>query len=132
MMVRHFRLINGEEILGELTTETDKEVFILNPHVVVETSSAIVLSKYVPFSEQQLISIKKDHIITTTELHEEMVRYFMNSTILSKNTADTAIEGLKKVNDMMETMIHDLPTPTPSFEDFFDMSGTHPTSNTVH
>jgi hypothetical protein len=133
-MVRHFRLINGEEILGELIEETASEVFVKNPHVVVETSSAIVLSKYVPFSHQQVISLRRDHIITTTELHDEMIRYFKNSIILSKNTADAAIEGLMKVNDMMEEMIYNLPLgrDVDPLEEFMDLQSTHPTSNTVH
>lgn len=101
-MIRHFRIINGDEVIGEIEKETSIELSIKNPLVVVEMPEIITLAKYVPFSENQTINIKKSHIIAITEIHEEMIRYYKNTLILSKDSSLLSIKGLSNVNEQME------------------------------
>ena len=129
-IVKHFRLVNTEELLGELINTTNDNYSIKNPFIVVDGPSQIVLQKYVPFSEDQTIEIKKIHVITIAELHPEMIRYYYNSIDLGKNQSHLSLRGLEKINDEMEEYIYSSRISPNSicYEDVI----THSLANTVH
>jgi len=125
---RHFRMINSEEVIAEVIAETDHSFIVRNPYMVIELETSVSLAKYVPFSANQSIELKKSHIITSTELHEEMIRYYKNTITIGRNTADKALEGLARVNDLMEAYIYEGVVPAAGYE----MPEYLPTSNTIH
>lgn len=129
--IRHFRMINSEEVIGEIIGETNETFIIMNPYMVIELPTSVSLAKYVPFSAEQSIELKKVHIITATELHEEMIRYYKNTITLGRNTAEKAMQGLAHVNDMMEDYIYEGTVPSSLTMEMVDFS-THEISNTVH
>ncbi len=138
-VILHFRLVNQEEILGQLVDETDYEVHILNPYIVVEGAENIILSKYVPFQEDQTVRISRTHIITMTNLHPEMIRYYENTKIVGKSASETAIKGLAAVNEQMEEYIYkgSLPDEEESEDEvprsmLLETRITHSSANTVH
>jgi hypothetical protein len=133
--IRHLRLINGDEVIGKIVNRLEKSILVQNPYMVVETSTQVMLSKFVPFSENQTIELKNDHIIACTELHEEMVRYYRNSIMLGKSSSMMALEGLAKVNDAMEQYIYEGGTDDQTFSmpsKELTEKATHQSSNTVH
>lgn len=130
--IRHFRMINSEEVIGTIIAETDASYIVKNPYIVVELPTSIALQKYVPFSANQSIELKKIHIISTTELHSEMIRYYHNTMTIGKDSAAKAMVGLSQVNDMMEEYIYEgtLPESMTTMDmSNFDMV---PVSNTYH
>jgi len=125
--VKHFRLINGEEVLAEIFEENKTNIIVKNPMQVIDNSGSIVLTKFIPFSKDQLLNFDRFHVITISDLHDEMVRYYNNSILISMNATEKSIEGISKVNDMMEDYIHNSSDPS---DDFFAM--IQPSSNTIH
>lgn len=127
--VKHLRLVNNEEVIAEVTKETKESLVLRNPYMVIELPETVSLAKYVPFSAEQVVEIKKVHIITITELHEEMVRYYDNTIQIGKNAAEKAMAGLKNINDVMEDYIYD---KTVSSEVYLQYDDIEPSSNTYH
>lgn len=113
MKVHHIRLQNGDEILTEIINETDSIIFVKNPYVVEEIpneggSSTIILSKYLLSSdEENTLSLKHRHIVTITEVHEEIQRYYLNSIIHNKLIEQQKIQDIHEVNNLLEQMNED-------------------------
>lgn len=128
--IMHLRLVNSEEIVADIVDETAESYLVKNPYVVIEAPECITLQKYVPFSENEVIALKKMHIVTLTALHPEMIRYYRNTMDIGKNSTKMAMVGLQHVNEMMEEFIHDGIMPNSNIN-MIDLK-SFPTSNTLH
>ncbi len=113
----HIRLVNGEELIAEIADRSTDEVFIKNPYVIIETATQITLQKYVPFQDEQVMAVKNIHIIMTTQLHPELIRYYENSKYLASRITASALEGLARVNDQLEEYIYSPDAPVNIIED---------------
>jgi hypothetical protein len=97
--VKHIRLINGDEIIGELFKLKKDEVLIKKPMVVSEREdeatkiSTVVLSKYVLFEEEKAISFRRDHIITLTDVLDEIRSYYYNSLEYNKRFVEPLVQA---------------------------------------
>lgn len=108
MAVFHIRLINGDEILTEIVNEdTTAGIICLHPYVIEELKSetghsTIILSKYLltPDTENALL-LKRDHIVTKTSVHDEIIKYYENSKIYNKQIEEQKIAEIKRVNDVL-------------------------------
>lgn len=107
--IQHLRLINGEEIVGDIIAETDTIVILDNPLQVEErkeeSGTVLVLSKYIPFAKNQICELAKSHIITFNELHPELIRYYYNSLKLNESSEMKMIDEISRVNLVMEEII---------------------------
>lgn len=110
--VYHLRLINGDEIIGELTGATEESLLIQKPMLVSEITddktrmSTIVLSKYVLFDDNQEIPFKKIHVVTQTHILEEIKNYYYNSIKYNARFVEPVIKReLIKVNGNMQDML---------------------------
>lgn len=108
----HIRLINSDEIIGEFIGETDTEVQIKRPMMVSEVTddktkvSTIVLSKYILFDDNQVFPLSKNHIITKTNILDEIKNYYYNSLEYNNKFIEpTILREITKVNDMMQNML---------------------------
>ena len=146
--VVHLRLINSDEIIGELTGTTDDMLLIQKPMLVSEVTddktklSTIVLSKYVLFDENQEIPFKKVHVVTQTHILEEIKSYYYNSLNYNARFVEPVIKKeLAKVNNIMKGILDGEVNKKPETEDEFIESNSaiveelrfyHPGSNTVN
>lgn len=110
--IQHIRLINGEEIIGDIVDYYDNKILISCPLVVSEKltpagKSAVVLTKYIPFSANNICEISNNHVITITDLHEEMIRYYYHSLRFSYVSEENMIKEIQAVNIMMEASLMD-------------------------
>jgi hypothetical protein len=110
--VKHIRLINGDEIIGELFKLKKDEVLIKKPMVVSEREdeatkiSTVVLSKYVLFEEEKAISFRRDHIITLTDVLDEIRSYYYNSLEYNKRFVEPLVQAeIVKVNEVMSAVL---------------------------
>ena len=71
MTLKCIRLVNGEDIIGELDNETDDTITIINAGSValVPTQNGVGMSIYpfAPYAEESNFTFKKQHIVTTFE-----------------------------------------------------------------
>ena len=89
-MIQHIRLINGDEIIGDVISVSEKTITIDNPLHVEERVNdmgyaGIVLTKYIPFSQYKVCELQKQHVITTTELDPAVQKYYYLSLKINKN-----------------------------------------------
>lgn len=107
--IQHLRLINGEEIVGDIIAETETTIVMDNPLQVEERreegGSSLVLTKYIPFSKTQICELAKSHIITFNELHPELIRYYYNSLKFNHSSEMKMIDEIYRVNLVMEEML---------------------------
>ena len=126
--IQHLRLINGEEIIGDILNVTESSVVIDNPLIVDEQSDqygnhALVLTKYIPFAKNKVCEILREHVITMTELHSEMVKYYYLSLKLNVKKEVNMINEIARVNYTMEQMM---------FDRVGEDGYIHPTTDTKH
>lgn len=110
--VKHIRLVNGDELIGELFKLKRDEVLIKKPMVVSEKEdektkvSTVVLSKYVLFEEEKAISFRRDHIVTLTDVIDEISSYYYNSLEYNRRFVEPLVHAeITKVNEVMETVL---------------------------
>lgn len=138
--IQHLRLVNGEELVGDIIGETDYSILLDNPLIVEEKvddmGSTLLLTKYIPFAKTKICELSKSHIITYNELHPELIRYYYNSLKLSKDSEKRMVDEIARVNDLMEQVFSG--KDTSSTKDSFDtsynlnVSRISKSSNTVH
>ena len=66
--IQHIRLINGEELIGDVVDYYDNKILVSQPLLVNERmsqtgKSAIVLTKYIPFSSSSFPGASPTSII---------------------------------------------------------------------
>lgn len=108
--IQHIRLINGEEIIGDIVNQTESTVVVDCPMIVDERtdssgSTGIVLNKFVPFAKDNVCVFLKSHIICRSDLNEVVKRYYYNSLMFSNQFADNIIKDLEIVNNLMEQQL---------------------------
>ena len=70
--IRHFKLTNGEEIIGLVNNATENAYIIERPAVVhVSNLGVYMFSSWFPFSEQNLFKILKSSIVMQSGIIEE-------------------------------------------------------------
>jgi hypothetical protein len=68
--------------------------------------STVVLSKYVLFEEEKAISFRRDHIVTLTDVIDEIRSYYYNSLEYNRRFVEPLVHAeITKVNAVMETVL---------------------------
>jgi hypothetical protein len=134
----HLRLVNADEIIGELDYIDEKEIALKKPLVVSEREdpdskvSTIMLSKYVLFEDNIAIPFSRNHVVTSTNVLDEIKRYYYNSLEFNEKYSEPSIKKeISRINDMMETMLLGKPVADPIEDDQIRIIFT-PSSNTLH
>lgn len=111
--VIHIRLINQDEIIGQIYTEDDTRVFIRNPLIVEEkidaktNQSMVVLSRYILFHDVP-IEFKKTHIVTFSGVLPEIEDYYFNSLEYNRKIIEPKILGeIRRINATMVSYLTD-------------------------
>lgn len=108
--IQHLRLVNGEELVVTIISETKTDMTVDNPMLIQERrdelGSSLVLTNYVPFTSKKVCKLKKSHIITLCALHPELVKYYHNSSKISEQYEVKMIEEISKANILMEQLLN--------------------------
>lgn len=109
--IRHFRLINGDELIAEyLGEDNGRENHLLYcPMIARENSDgSVVLTRFMPFSDDQAISIQKSHVISISTIRTEFEEYYHNSIkYTTKFLEPSIVAKVVRTNIMMSQMIND-------------------------
>lgn len=142
------RMINGDELIAEVDSNTTKKVYLKNPLIVEENfdpdtgTSSILLSSYAPFGVEGLISLQANHVMSMIPVKPQIERYYQNSlkynaVIITKRLE----EEMESINSQMEDMImkrenqeFQAETVSPTKSKLRLISGglVSPSSNTMH
>jgi hypothetical protein len=75
------KLVNGDEVVGKLTSETDDGYLIDRPCVIVGSAKGIALIQAMfSLAKDKSIAVKKEHIIMTCEAMVEMRDHYTEVT----------------------------------------------------
>jgi hypothetical protein len=144
--VHHIRLLNGDEIIGELVETTNSELLISKPMVVSEKEdpntniSTIILSKYVLFEDDSAIPFQRNHVVTCTKVLPEIKKYYYNSVEFNNRFSEPVIrKEISRINNLMEGMLKakneaavlEMAELDEETEDIRVITATH-SSNTIH
>ena len=126
--IQHIRLINGDEIIGDVLDIYLDKVLISCPLFVTERMSttgkpATVLTKYLPFSSNEMCEISLSHIIVIADIHEEMMKFYFHSLKISNEYEEQMLSQVKEANIRMEASMMD---------DVAINNGTSSSSNSLH
>lgn len=109
--VIHIRLINQDEIIGQIFNEDDNRIFIRNPLIVEEkmdsktNQSMVVLSRYILFHDVP-IEFKKTHIVTFSGVLPEIEDYYFNSLEYNRKIIEPRILGeIRRINETMASYL---------------------------
>jgi GrpB-like predicted nucleotidyltransferase (UPF0157 family) len=131
-VVNLIKLTNGVEILGRIINDSDKSIKVNNPLQVnyyltkqSQTMPSVALQRYLPFSSEEDIEFKKEHIMNISIPIRGMDEYYsqilhniklnIDPNIVNDllSAAETLAEGAQEEKDMylaiLERMSHKRP-----------------------
>ena len=129
-MLRVLKLITGDEIVGNvISNDSVKGCVISNPLTITYMQSrfgnnpVIYLQRYVPFTSQEDMTIKSDHIVAVLEPVQGMEEYYETVLATIRETVDTNIvsnlmdaaetKSLKTKGDMYRAILEGMETRGP-------------------
>lgn len=86
MNIKIVRLVTGEDVIGDVTSTTDKEIEISKSFVIIPTQSApgqpvkLMLTPYMPYSKNDKVKIVADKLVTTIEPKDEILKSYQQNT----------------------------------------------------
>ena len=106
----YIHLINGEVIIARYTMEDDHTMTVNHPMTMDlqsdGTNDIVNLLKYLPFSSDQYLVLKKEHIVDTSPVTVEFEKYYYNSwgfhTLFTERQTET---NLIKLNRTLEDVL---------------------------
>lgn len=131
-MIKLIKLTNGTEIIGQVIQDNDKAISVSNPLQINyytskqnQTMPMVALQRYLPFSCQENIEFKKEHVMNITIPVEGLDKYYsqmlhniklnIDPNIVSDllDATDHMAEGAQEEKDMyiaiLERMAHKKP-----------------------
>lgn len=110
MTVQLFKLISGDEIVGEVQNENANFCSVKNPLLISFEKDyrtgvvGVILVNYIPFSKSDTIDIPINSILLKTEISKSMVEYY------EKSIEYDSIYHNKKLKQSIEYAINQLDT----------------------
>lgn len=98
----HCRLINGDEIIAKMISETKTTINLENVYALQKEGTLLALFKYNPFIKTTLLTLQKTHVLTNVPVHDEVVRFYNNSRENLDLIEQEMLEGLKMANESFE------------------------------
>ena len=110
--ILYLRLVNKDQITGRYVQDTDNTVLIEYPMLIenkdFEHGSAINLIRYLPFTgeKEQVLILKKEHIIVMNPVTVEFAKYFYNSVHYYLQYVQPQTEiNMKHINTNLEIFL---------------------------
>lgn len=127
MKIQHVRLVNGDELIGDVIIDDHDAIVISHPLLVDEVSNelgdAMVLNHYIPLSENTACKIKKIHVVTMTDLHPIMQEHYELSLQTTGRLTERILGEIDRVNQAMKALL---------MEDSIDPTRLSKGTDTVH
>lgn len=102
MTVSLVKLVDGTEVMGKIKESTSEKIVINNPLKInyysrtpVSTPS-IALQRYLPFSGQEDIALNTQHVISSVEVKDGVVKYYESALNSIRTTVDMELDRTLK------------------------------------
>jgi hypothetical protein len=100
MNIKVYKLLSGEDIVGELI-RTDEKIFILkNVAKFVVTHQGIGMMPFFPYSKTEELTLKYEHVVCSGEVEDEVysaysAQYGTGIVLGTSQDLDTITQNLK-------------------------------------
>jgi hypothetical protein len=131
-IIRHFKLSTGDELIAKVIDENEYVIFLSEPLMIEEYFSddgkgRVTLVPYVPYGDQEYFEFLKSHIITSSNVMNEIKRYYQYSIQMTIQSKQQMLYEIKLSNDKLESSI--LRIQDELLEELYQIPKS---SNTIH
>jgi|TARA_R100000081_G_C4757547_1_gene137968 hypothetical protein len=97
--IRHFKMINGDEVLALVNQNNDTNMLVERPVVVnANMLGGYTLAPWFPFSKASLFRIMKNRIIASVKIDEKVQQNYINF-VLQKEQPEAKIQSTSELLD---------------------------------
>ena len=97
--IRHFKMINGDEVLALVNQNNDTNMLVERPVVVnANMLGGYTLAPWFPFSKASLFRIMKNRIIASVKIDEKVQQNYINF-VLQKQQPEAKIQSTSELLD---------------------------------
>lgn len=95
---------NGQQIIGEVVEENERELCIDNPIQIVfnnplSMNTTVYSAKYLPFAKDSKIVVNKFSIVSYAQVNEEITGFYHNTVKEYKNRKMNYVQGDDESSD---------------------------------
>lgn len=102
----HFRLSNGDDIIGETVGETDDLFQVMNPMIIGIVDETLVMKDYLTFSELKVCSFVKSNVTSIAKVDTLFIEYYYNAIKYNESIVQpTTRETVRKVNKILDSAL---------------------------
>jgi len=81
--ILHIKMVDNTELISHCVDTEDGYLLANNPMIIgekeVNGEVSIVLHRYMPFSDNQMLWLNKNHVMAVGDVNAEMEKYYWNS-----------------------------------------------------
>ena len=97
--IRHFKMINGDEVLALVNQDNDTNMLIERPVLVNSNMlGGYTLAPWFPFTKASLFRIMKNRIIASVKIDEKIKQNYINF-VLQKEQPEAKIQSTSELLD---------------------------------
>tara|TARA_R100000231_G_scaffold88085_1_gene66732 strand:+ start:56 stop:466 length:411 start_codon:yes stop_codon:yes gene_type:complete len=97
--IRHFKMINGDEVLALVNQNNDTNMLVERPVLVNQNMlGGYTLAPWFPFSKASLFRIMKNRIIASVKIDEKIQQNYINF-VLQKEQPEAKIQSTSELLD---------------------------------
>lgn len=97
--IRHFKMINGDEVLALVNQNNDSNMLLERPVIVNQNMlGGYTLSPWFPFSKASIFRIMKNRIIASVKIDEKVQQNYINF-VLQKQQPEAKIQSTSELLD---------------------------------
>ena len=97
--IRHFKMINGDEVLALVNQDNDTNMLIERPVLVNSNMlGGYTLAPWFPFTKASLFRIMKNRIIASVKIDEKIQQNYINF-VLQKEQPEAKIQSTSELLD---------------------------------
>ncbi len=130
-----FKLVTGESVIATLIN-ADKKSYTLDKPMIINESvdenssqTAIILSQYNAFDKHQISIVNKNHVLSVSNVIEEMVEYYEKSIRFNEQIITPKMKKtLTLVNKQINEYLNEYETEVFLDNDLIN----HKSSNSIH
>ena len=119
--IRHFKMINGDEVLALVNQNNDTNMLVERP-VIVNSSmlGGYTLAPWFPFSKATLFRIMKNRIIASVKIDEKIQQNYINF-VLQKEQPEAKIQSTTELLDnYRDALMAEHATREEAYEDYME------------
>lgn len=119
--IRHFKMINGDEVLALVNQNNDTNMLVERPVIVNSNMlGGYTLAPWFPFSKASLFRIMKNRIIASVKIDEKIQQNYINF-VLQKEQPEAKIQSTTELLDnYRDALMAEHATREEGYEDYME------------